>query len=64
MCAAAGDTDVTVGGVLSTLMVVKLEVKLVASAFPAKSSTPELPPTIVTVYKVEPARAAEGVNVI
>ena len=45
-----GDTDVTVGGVLSmAAQVVKLQVKLFTNAFPAKSLTPEAPPIIVTV---------------
>ena len=39
-----GNTDVTVGGVLSTMAVVKLQLKLLANAFPAKSFTPEAPP--------------------
>jgi len=45
----AGATDETVGGVLSTAAVVKLQLKLFANAFPARSLTPELPPTIVAV---------------
>ena len=59
-----GDTEVTVGGVLSTVAVVKLHIKLFARAFPARSFTPELPPTIVAVYTVDPLRTEDGVKVI
>ena len=45
----AGNTEVTVGGVLSTDAVVKLQLKLPASAFPARSLTPDAPPNIVAV---------------
>jgi hypothetical protein len=59
-----GNTEVTVGGVLSTVAVVKLQLKLLVNAFPARSFTPDAPPVIVTVYVVEFARDAEGSNVI
>ena len=57
----AGVTDVIVGGIISA--VVNFHVKLLAKAFPATSFTPEEPPLIVAVYKVELANAADGVNV-
>ena len=45
----AGTTDETVGGVLSTAAVVKLQLKLLANAFPARSFTPDAPPVMVAV---------------
>ena len=47
----AGVKPVTVGGVVSTAAtVVKVEVALAASALPARSFTPLVPPVTVTVY--------------
>ena len=57
----AGVTDVIVGGIISA--VVNFHVKLLPKGFPATSFTPEEPPVIVAVYKVELANAADGVRV-
>ena len=60
----AGETDVTIGGVLSTTAVVKLQLKLLANAFPARSFIPDAPPIIVAVKTVEPAKVDVGSKVI
>ena len=56
-----GVTDVIVGGMISA--VVNFHVKLLPKGFPAMSFTPEEPLTMVAVYKVELANAADGVKV-
>lgn len=61
IAAFAGDVVDTVGGVLSALApVVKLQVKLAASALPARSRAPVV---IVAVYCVLAARLDEGTNI-
>ena len=46
---AAGVTDVTVGGVVSTEAVVNVQTRSVASGFPARSFTPAAPDFTVAV---------------
>ena len=58
---SAGVTDVIVGRIMSA--VVNFQVKFFSKAFPATSFTPEEPPMIVVVYRVELANAADGVKV-
>jgi hypothetical protein len=53
---------VTVGSVGGAPVVVKDETLLLASALPATSFTPALPPVIVAVYVVPPASGDEGVS--
>jgi hypothetical protein len=57
----AGETETTVGGVVSGApLVVKLEVNAFASAFPAASFTPV---DTVTEYEVPNDKADDGVSV-
>src|SRR6266850_6051695 len=56
----AGVTLVIVGAVVSA--VVKDHASLLASALPATSFTPALPPETVAVYVVDEASAEEGVR--
>ena len=63
VAARAGVMLVTVGGAVSTTTVVNDHTRLLASALPTTSFTPELPPVIVAVYVVDPASAADGVSV-
>src|SRR5687768_14423108 len=57
---AAGEVEVTVGGVVSGAVVNEKVRGAPASAFPARSL---IPAPRVTVYVVPAARGAEGVNV-
>jgi hypothetical protein len=60
---SAGDTAVTVGGVVSGWTVVKDRTKLLASGFPAVSFTPAAPAAIVAVYVVAWVSDADGFSV-
>lgn len=44
-----GAVSVTVGGVVSNMLVVKFQLKLAANGLPARSFTPLAPPVIVAV---------------